>query len=117
MKKFWFMCALMALASSAFPVRAEESVTGEWKGSFTGAYGTSQRNYDCYLVLKQDGEKVTGTWSNPTNKVTDRPVAGTFKEGELKMGQWLTTTVTGNTMSGKLLFSNRLVDFTATRTK
>jgi hypothetical protein len=124
MLKFWIICAVAAAlggcasrGGAALPSTAEEQrgVAGEWVGG--GEY------LRFYLTLKQEGERVTGTYSNPgfgqggSQRITDRPVSGTFREGVLTIAG-MSGTVTGNTWSGKFRTAlNQMVDFTATRVK
>jgi len=121
MTKVWIICAvLVSLAGGlALPTLAQEpsSVAGEWSGQYTGLGG---ERLVFYLNLKQDGEKATGTYSNPSGggrATTNRPVSGTFKDGVLVLGS-LKGTVTGNTMTGSFpSAAGPMRDFTATRSK
>ncbi len=55
MKKL--LLALLALAATA----AAADVTGTWSGPLTMKNGDETRDQTAYLVLKQDGGKLTGT--------------------------------------------------------
>jgi hypothetical protein len=123
MAKVWIICAMVALAAgSALSVTADEQagVAGEWRGTYTGTQRGGRLTF--YLTLKQDGEQVTGTASNPSTNppVPERPVSGTIKDGVLvfqKGWKGFKGVVNGNSMSGTFPFDQREVDFTATRTK
>ena len=86
-----------------------------------GTYGGERLVF--YMTLKQDGEKVTGTYSNPSGggrATTDRPVEGTFKDGQFVMGATgsFKRTVTGDTMTGTFPARDGPIrNFTATRVK
>jgi len=128
MTKFWIICALAAALGGcasgggvAFPAMAEEQrgVAGEWWGNYTGAGADA---WKFYMTLKQEGERVTGTVSNPgfmsfSPPITDRPVSGIFRDGVLTIGPF-SGKVTGNTWSGKLRSTGGpILDFSATRVK
>ncbi len=108
-------------AGSTLPVTAQEpqTVAGEWTAPYRGTGG---ERLIFYLDLKQDGEKVTGTYSNPGaggGVTTDRPIAGTFKDGALLLGTGIKATVNGDTMTGTIraAAAGQLLPFTATRKK
>jgi hypothetical protein len=131
MMKFWIVCAVAAALAgcasgggAALPATGEEQrgVAGEWAGYYTGTGG---EHLTFYLTLKQQGEFVTGTYSNPgygpnlSQRITDRPVSGSFRDGVLAInfGE-MSGTVTGNTWSGYLRSAVGVVlYFTATRAK
>ena len=124
MRKLWFLL-FMAVAVTiglTWPASAsaDETVGGEWHGSYTGLAG---ERLVFYLMLKQDGEKVTGTYSNPSGggrATTDRPIEGTFKDGQFVMGATgsFKGTVTGDTMTGTFPARDGPIrNFTAQRVK
>jgi hypothetical protein len=120
-KKLWIALSVIVAVtiSMTWPGRAsaEETVGGDWNGAYTGIGG---ERLVFYLSLKQDGENVTGTTSNPGfggQSFTDRPVRGTFKDGELVMGSFKGT-VKGDTMVGTFpATAGPIRNFTATRVK
>jgi hypothetical protein len=123
MAKVWIICAVVALAAgSALSVTADESVAGEWYGTYTGTGG---ERLEFFLTLKQDGEKVTGTYHNPGAGAQRRgitnPVSGTLKDGLLVFEKGLggfKGTVTGNNMNGTFLAgTGATLNFTAKKTK
>jgi hypothetical protein len=82
------------------------------------------------MVLKQEGQAVTGTWSQKMGGTGSRagqtfegvPVTGTLTGDKLslKIGQqrWFDATVTGDSMSGKTAFGNNTPsDVTGSRAK
>jgi len=97
---------------------------GRWQVAYKGT-GDSDR-IEAELVLKVDGEQVSGTWSNARNKITDLPVAGTLKDGRLSLDSaggvsspgWLTGQISGDQMTGKIVTKAGPVrDFNAMRLK
>ena len=75
------------------------------------------------LILKQDGEHVTGTYKGPRNEA---PAEGTLKGNELSLtvsiaagGQSLTLVITAKVdadkMDGSLNFAGQTVPFKATK--
>ena len=87
---------------------AQGSVAGTWKLNFQ----TDQGAVDADLILKQDGEKVTGSLNSPQGEA---PLEGTFKGGKLVLsmsvdagGQALTITFDGalekDTLKGNVDF-------------
>jgi hypothetical protein len=94
MKKV-LMLAMVLLCSAL--VRASDStVTGTWT---MNVEGSPHGNAVMELVLKQDGTKVTGTFS--TGHSHDMEVTGEFKDGELK----IETTEGGDS---RIIFSAKL---------
>jgi hypothetical protein len=97
-------------------------VAGTWKLNFQ----TDQGAVDADLILKQDGEKVTGSLNSPQGEA---PLEGTFKGGKLVLsmsvdagGQALTITFDGalekDTLKGNVDFGGfGSATWTATRSK
>ena len=116
MKKVWIICAVAVslLAGFALPVMAEDqNVTGTWHGTLRARQGNRGFAEDTFtLVLKQDGQAVTGTFSlklggtgnRGGTDVENRPANGTLVGDKLslKVGQQrsLEATVNGDSMSG-----------------
>jgi hypothetical protein len=69
---------LAAALSLAAPALAADSVAGTW----TLEVKTSQGTGTPTLVLKQDGENVSGTYKG---RLGEAPVTGTFKGNTLKL--------------------------------
>lgn len=134
MKKLWIVgtVAMLLATGFAFPAMADENVAGTWNGTIRvrqGGRGALAED-EFTLVLKQDGQAVTGTWSQKLGgtgarggkAVDDISAKGTL-EGDklsLKIGQqrWLDATVSGNSMSGKTAFGNNPAgDLNGTRAK
>ena len=109
---------------------ADQDVTGTWNGTVRLRQGNRLAEDQFTLVLKQDGQKVTGTWGLTTGGTGTRggrtsenvPARGTI-EGDklsLKIGQQrsLEATVNGDSMSGTTEFgSNPPGGLTGTRAK
>jgi hypothetical protein len=72
--------AVLAALAMALPVSAAPSVTGTWT---VMVEGSPHGNMSASLALKQDGTKVTGTFS--TDHTPDMAVSGAFVDGELKI--------------------------------
>jgi hypothetical protein len=96
------MAVLMALVAvgmaAAAPSAAAPSVTGTWSVTVEGS---PHGNMAAGLTLKQDGTKVTGTFS--TGHSPDMTVSGEFVNGELK----IETPPDGDS---KIVFNARLKD-------
>ena len=73
------LAALALLAAATFATAAP-SVAGSWTMTVEGS---PHGNMTTGLTLKQDGTKVTGTFS--TGHSADMPVTGEFVNGELKL--------------------------------
>jgi len=122
MRKVSFICTVVLALALGFtlPATAQEpqTVAGDWTAPYTGLGG---ERLVFYLSLKQDGEKVTGTFSNPGaggGVTTDRPITGTFRDGVLTIGPGIKGTVTGDTMTETIRSAaGPLRDFAATRKK
>jgi len=70
--------ALAHIAGSILGVAADATVTGTWTMNVEGG---PHGNATMGLVLKQEGTKVTGTFSSGHS--ADMEVAGQFKDGQL----------------------------------
>jgi hypothetical protein len=106
-------CVLLAFWICAIPAPAEPGaidVTGTWDVSVTSQEGTAHPS----LVLRQEGEKITGTYSGRmgetdlegTLKGNDIRLAFTLKFREVSYKVTYTGTVTENTMQGSAHFGN-----------
>ncbi len=75
MKRFTFICVVITLAS--FTGFAAEADAGTWKWSLAGQNG----NIETILKLKQDGDKITGSYTNQFGaaEITD----GSLKDGAI----------------------------------
>jgi hypothetical protein len=134
MKKFWIICAVagsLALGFALPAVGEEQNVAGTWNGTMRVRQAKSGFGQDEFtMVLKQEGQAVTGTWSQKMGGTGSRagqtfegvPVTGTLTGDKLslKIGQqrWFDATVTGDSMSGKTAFGNNTPsDVTGSRAK
>ena len=86
------LAVVLLAASYAF---AQSAVAGAWKMTFQ----TDQGAVEAEMMLKQDGQKVTGTLNSPQGEA---PLEGTFTDSKLVMsltvdaqGQVLTITFAG----------------------
>ena len=133
MKKLWIICTVAVLLATwfALPAMAEDqNVAGTWNGTVRVRQRNSIAEDEFTLVLKQDGQAVTGTWSQKTGGTGSRggrtfegtPVNGTLAGDKLslKIGRQLSleATVSGYSMSGKTAFGNEAAaEVTGTRAK
>jgi hypothetical protein len=134
MKKLWIICAVAVSLATGFAVPAtaeDQNVAGTWNGTVRVRQGNRGFAEDEFtLVLKQDGQAVTGTWgqkrggtgSKGGRTAEDIPANGTLTGDKLslKIGQQrsLEATVNGDSMSGKTAFGNNPAgDVTGTRAK
>ncbi|HEY2433239.1 MAG TPA: hypothetical protein VGI12_11250 [Vicinamibacterales bacterium] len=86
------------LAAGIVTAAAAPTVDGAWTMTVSGSpHGDAAMG----LTLKQDGTKVSGTFSSPHG---DMAIAGEFVNGELKLS------TTSGTEDEKILFSARLRD-------
>jgi hypothetical protein len=67
--------------TGAVPVAAQENVAGTWSGTFTRGTGRE----DFTMVLKQDGEKVTGTLTGKVATGASKTSANVGKERDVKV--------------------------------
>jgi hypothetical protein len=116
----WFAAAL--IASAAFSVGAAEvaDVAGTWQLTVQD----TGRVFTPSFSLKQDGEKLSGTYKNSQG---DNPAEGTVKGNEVTLNAQITgsdgnkrivtyvATVEGDTMNGKLQTTRADVTFVAKR--
>jgi hypothetical protein len=135
MKKLWIICTVAVLLATVFalPTMAEDqNVAGTWNGTVRvrqTSGGGSFAEDEFTLVLKQDGQAVTGRWSQKAGgsgsrggTALDIPAKGTLAGDKLslKIGTtgWLEATVNGDSMSGKRAFGNYpAAEVTGTRAK
>lgn len=117
-----FSLFLFISSVAAQTVAAQSSITGEWDGAFETPGGARPFK----VVLKGDGEKITGTAKRSSGDV---PVTGTVKGKEFSFsytisynGNALTMTYSGkfegDTMTGSVSFGGQAEEaFTAKRAK
>ena len=98
----------------AFSAAAQTSVAGEWDAVFNTPGGPRPFK----LVLKVDGERLTGTAKRPSGDV---PVAGTIKGTDISFSYSIsyngntvtlnyTGKVSGDSMSGTVMFNENASD-------
>ena len=117
----WSLAFAVVLLAASFAA-AQSGVAGTWKLNFQ----TDQGAVDADLILKQDGEKITGSLNSPQGEA---PLEGTFKGGKLVLsmsvdagGQALVITFDGalekDTLKGNVDFGGfGSATWTATRAK
>jgi hypothetical protein len=112
------LLTLAAVLFAAMAARAADA-SGTWAMSLEAPQGSA----DATLILKQDGENVTGTYKGPRNEA---PTKGTLKDNQLSLtvsitsgGQSVTLVSTGKVaddkMDGSLNFAGQTVPFKATK--
>ena len=92
------LLALSILAVAVTALAAEPSVTGTWTMAVEGG---PHGNATMGLALKQDGTKVTGTFSSGHS--AEMAVSGQFVKGELKIE-------TAGEADAKILFTAKMKD-------
>jgi len=113
------VATLLGTAGAMIARGQEPSVAGVWIGAITDDYG---RSAPIKLMLRQDGEVVTGGLSNALIRLTDAPLAGTFGGRARSFtvpateASWRAT-VEGDSMTGTAERNNIVGHFTATRGK
>lgn len=106
---FSFFTILYLVILFSVNAAAQKSVEGEWDGAFETPGGPRPFK----LVLKVDGEKLTGTAKRSTGDV---PVSGTVKGSDITFSYTIsyngntvtlayTGKVNGDTMSGTVMFN------------
>ena len=68
----------LLIMTGAAPVMAQENVAGTWTGTYKRAEGVEEFT----MVIKQDGEKVTGTLSSKVVTGTTKRATNVGKERE-----------------------------------
>jgi hypothetical protein len=115
------MRLLLTLAAMVFAAVAAcaADASGTWAMSLEAPQGSAEAT----LILKQDGENVTGNYKGPRNEA---PAKGTLKGNELSLtvsiaarGQSLTIVITAeiadDKMDGSLNFAGQTIPFKATK--
>jgi len=120
MKRIWIRWALLALAAGplALPgiAPAEPNVAGTWTGTARGTAGSQQFEEDFTMALVQNGQRVTGTFSDKIaaggkakkgRERTNIPIKGTLMGDKLSLTigkqQTLQATVDGDSMTGTMM--------------
>jgi hypothetical protein len=113
----WSVVVLLMMATYvSLAVAADASVAGPWNVKVSGAAGTADQKID----LKQDGNKISGTFKGPRQSGTiEGIVDGNNIKFRVKARVPLdyVGTVDGDTMKGTLTGRGKTGDWTATRTK
>ena len=92
-------------------------VAGTWRGTTSGMGGNKDLTYDCRLVLAQDGNDLTGTYTIGLNKLS---VTGTTDGSRVTLSgadsytRRLDLTVQDDQMTGTETYSSEWSGFTAT---
>jgi len=109
--------ALLLVACVAVAAQtAAVNVTGTWNFKVSGDAGSADQT----IVMKQDGNKITGTFKGPRQSGT---IDGTVDGNNIKFhvtaraGIDYTGTVDGDSMKGTLAARGKSGDWTATRAK
>jgi hypothetical protein len=132
MKKLSIVCTMAVFVATGFALPAmaqDQNVAGTWNGTVRLRVNNTFVEDAFTLMLKQDGQAVTGTFSKQQGGTGSR--GGRTEEGtangslagdklSLKIGKqrWLEATVNGDSMSGNTGFANNPPgSLTATRAK
>lgn len=103
------------LAASALAQDTPANVAGTWKVAVTGEAGNAEQT----IVLKQDGNKITGSFKGPKQS---GPIEGTVEGKNISFHVRTRVpldyqgTIDGDTMKGTLTGKGKTGDWTATRT-
>jgi hypothetical protein len=107
---------LLVVCLSGAAQTAAVNVTGAWNFKVSGDAGSADQT----IVMKQDGNKITGTFKGPRQSGT---IDGTVDGNNIKFhvtaraGIDYTGTVDGDSMKGTLAARGKSGDWTATRAK
>jgi len=113
---WWVVVLLMMATCISLAVAADASVAGAWNIKVSGAAGTADQKID----LKQDGNKISGTFKGPRQSGTiEGTVDGNNINFRVKARVPLdyVGTVDGDTMKGTLTGRGKTGDWIATRSK
>jgi hypothetical protein len=115
-KSFAVVVAIFLLIASGLALAADEpaKVAGTWKVAVSGAAGSAEQT----IVLKQDGNKITGTFKGPRQS---GPLEGTVDGKNISFHVSTRVpldykgTVDGDSMKGTMTGNGKTGDWTATR--
>ena len=116
LKLLGVMAALVLVACMAAAQTAATNVNGTWNFKVSGEAGSADQT----IVMKQDGNTITGTFKGPRQSGT---IDGTLDGNKIKFhvtaraGMDYTGTVDGDSMKGTLAARGKTGDWTATRAK
>ena len=108
--------ALLVTCGFVLAADAPANVAGTWKINVSGGAGSAEQT----IVLKQDGNKITGTFKGPRQA---GPLEGTVEGNNISFHVATHVpldykgTVDGDTMTGTLSGHGKTGDWTATRAK
>ena len=95
----------MFILGATGSVQAQENVAGSWIAAYETGGGQASRGGVFELVLKQDGETITGTVSDRTLGTGETSVTGTLTGHKLFLrtgrGGYLDASVNGDAMTGR----------------
>ena len=117
LKLLGVMAALVLVACITVAAQtAATNVTGTWNFKVSGEAGSADQT----IVMKQDGNTITGTFKGPRQSGT---IDGAVDGNKIKFhvtaraGMDYTGTVAGDSMKGTLAAKGKTGDWTATRAK
>ena len=108
--------ALLAASSFAFAAAEPVNVAGTWKIAVAGQSGSAEQT----IVLKQDGNKITGTFKGPRQSGTLEGLVDGNKitfHVNTRVGLDYKGTVDGDSMKGTMTAKGKSGEWTATREK
>jgi hypothetical protein len=117
-RRFGWLCLWVLLSASGLAFAGDEpaNVAGTWKIAVTGGSGSAEQT----IVLKQDGNKITGTFRGPRQSGTlEGLVDGnriTFHVNT-RVALDYKGTVDGDTMKGTMTGKGKSGEWTAAREK
>jgi len=117
-RRFGWLCLWVLLAASglAFAGYEPANVVGTWKIAVTGESGSAEQT----IVLKQDGNKITGTFRGPRQSGTLEGLVDGNKitfHVNTRVALDYKGTVDGDTMKGTMTAKGKPGEWTAAREK
>jgi len=116
--RFAWLCigVLLAAPSLAFAAEEPANVAGTWKIALAGQSGSAEQT----IVLKQDGNKITGTFKGPRQSGTLEGLVDGDKitfHVNTRVSLDYEGTVDGDSMKGTMTAKGKSGEWTATREK
>ena len=117
-RRFGWRCLWVLLAASGLAFAGDEpaNVAGTWKIAVTGESGSAEQT----IVLKQDGNKITGTFRGPRQSGTLEGLVDANKIAfhvNTRVALDYKGTVDGDTMKGTMTGKGKSGEWTAAREK
>jgi hypothetical protein len=117
-RRFGWLCLWVLLAASGLAFAGDEPahVVGTWKIALTAESGSAEQT----IILKQDGNKITGTFRGPRQSGTLEGLVEGHKitfHVNTRVALDYKGTVDGDTMKGTMMAKGKSGEWTAAREK